>query len=292
MKNRKYTYLLIWFMIIPFGILSCEKEEILEADYEAPSNLPEDLITGTPLGDRIMELYNDHGIVVYTDPENDRFHSDLISSESLSLGEWIPADTAAALVYIDMIEDEFIASLPEDKKYLVPRNYYFLKNKLSSGTSSWNKYDYIAYLWYNSNSDVTVGSLDASALDSTFLKKTFYYALSTVLRSKSSNASFYNQFIDLKEGIYYWQVTSLPVAYEKGFLSANQNEIKSDGQDFDLFAAWGATVDPAEKESLLSTYPLLASKYALVSAMFRQEGIPLEDINTLWQESPYNPSNH
>lgn len=290
MRKINYLNLLTLTLITLLSFISCEKEE-LTADYVAPSNLPEGLTGGNPLADRILKLYEDFGIVVFTDPEKTRFQVDLISSESLQLGDRLPADTSAAITYIDMIEDEFIANLPEDLIYLVPRNYYLLKNKLSSGTSAWNTYDYISYIWYNSNSDLTVGSLDANSLDTILMKQTFYYGLSTVLRSKSSNSQIYQKFIDLKEGVYYWQVNSLTQAYELGFISAVQNEIKSDGQDFDLFAAWGATVDPAEKESLLSTYPLLAAKYALVSSMFRQEGIPLEEINERWQGSQYNPAN-
>jgi hypothetical protein len=292
MRKKEYFKILILLLIASTGLISCEKEEELTADYVAPSILPEGLTPGTPLADRILQLYDDYGVVVFTDPDDTRFQVDLISSESLQLGERIPADTAAALTYIDMIEDEFITNMPEDLQYLVPRNYYLLKNKLSSGTSAYNTYDYISYIWYNSNSDLTVGSLDNNSLDSVLMKQTFYYGLSTVLRSKPANSQLFQQFVDLKEGIYYWQVTSLTSAYENGFISGVQNEIKSDGQDFDLFAAWGATVDPVEKENLLSTYPLLAAKYALVSSLFRQEGLPLEEINELWQESEYNPANN
>ncbi len=292
MRKKEYYNILILLLIISLAFVSCEKEEKLTADFVAPEILPDGIDPDTPLGDKILQLYDDYGIVVYTNPEDPRFQVDLISSESLRLGERFPADTAAAITYIDMIEDEFIANMPEDMVYLVPRNYYLLKNKLSSGTSASNSYDYLSYIWYNSNSDLTVGSLDDSSLDSVLMKQTFYYGLSTVLRAKPANSQLFQQFVDLKEGTYYWQVTSLTGAYERGFVSDVQNEIKSDGQDFDLLAAWGATVDPVEKDNLLASYPLLAAKYALVSSLFRQEGISLEEINEKWQDSQYNPANN
>ena len=94
------------------------------------------------------------------------------------------------------------------------------------------------------------------------------------------------------EAVYYWQVTSLETAYETGFVSEDQNFIKSDPQDFDLIAAWAATVKPTYRDSILNKYSFLREKYDLVTGMFRKEGIPLEAINEEWQNSAYNPENY
>ncbi|MGV8946730.1 MAG: hypothetical protein ACOH1N_09900 [Lutibacter sp.] len=296
MKNiiniTRFTILVVFIICTA----SCSSEGSLEADYMAPNELPSNLVPGTPLNDRILSLYNDFGIVIYTDITNPRMYEDLVSNDGFNnLGKRITADSNAAIVYIDMIEDEFINELPLNKRKLVPRNFYLLKNDLIDGTSASNSYEYISKLWYNSNGDLTVGSLKNDGLDSLKLKQTFYYGLSNVLRNDATNNnSFYRPFVDIKTKalVYYWQVNSLKVAYEKGFLTNNQNLIKSDQQDFDLFAAWAATTQPNTKDSIFKLYPLVKQKYELVTAMFRQEGIDLDVVNKNWQKSTYNPKNN
>lgn len=294
MKNKNILFTMLGIVIL-FSYSCTREDEEIVADYNAPRELPTNLVTGTPLSDRILELYENYGIIVYTDTTiGDRMYQDLVSEEGLQM-EHIPADTAAAIFYINMIEDEFIKKLPEDKFGLIFRNFYLYKNELSTGSGPYNQYDYISHVWYNSNSDLTVGGIDNITLDTVMLKQTFYYGLSTVLREIPVNTeNFYRPFVDLmnEAAVYYWQVNSLEDAYEKGFLSANQNLIKSDQQDFDLFAAWAATVDPVKRDSLLNEYSLLRSKYQIVTEMFRQEGIPLEEVNEEWQLSPYNPDNN
>lgn len=295
MKNKHILFPLLGIISLLL-IYSCSrKDEEIVADYNAPRELPANLVPGTPLNDRILRLYEDYGIIVYTDTTiGDRMYQDLVSEEGLQM-EHIPADTEAAIFYINMIEDEFINLLPDDKLGLVFRNFYLYKNQLSTGSGPYNQYEYISHVWYNSNADLTVGGLDNSTMDTVMLKQTFYYGLSSVLRGKPLNKeNFYRPFVDLMNDarVYYWQVNSLEDAYERGFLSANQNLIKSDQQDFDLFAAWAATVDPVKRDSLLNLYPLLKSKYLLVTEMFRQEGIPLEEVNEEWQMSSYNPANN
>lgn len=291
------TKIKIYFLISTvflFLTISCSEDaENLVADYKAPQELPPNLVAGTPLSDKLLQLYEDYGIIVYTDTIGERNYHDVLSEDALQLGTRIPADTAAAILYANMIEDEFIKELPDDKKNLIFRNFYLYKNELSSG-SGYSKYDYFSYLWYNSNADLTVGGLDSNNLDTLKLKQSFIYGLSGVLRADPVNKdNYYFPFTQLKTdaGVYYWQVTSQEIAYEKGFLSDNQNLIKSDQQDFDLYAAWSATVKPSTKDSILDIYPLVRQKYNLVNAMFRQEGIPLEQINQHWQESKYNPKN-
>ncbi len=282
-------------VVLLLFLLACSEEDKLVPDYNAPQELPSNLVAGTPLSDRILKLYDDYGIIVYTDTIGNRNYNDLVSEDGLQLGDRIPADTAAALVYIDMIEDEFVKLIPEDKKKYIFRNFYLYQNELSSGTSPSAKYDYLSYLWYNSNSDLTVGGIVDDSLDSLLLKQSFYYGLSSVLRSiPIYTDAFYYKFTEAVEdaGAYYWQVTDLETAYSLGFLTDNQDLIKSNQQDFDLFAAWASTVPPLERDELLNTHWLLKEKYDLVVSMFRQEGIPLEAINEAWQESEYNPLNN
>lgn len=279
------------------SILSCSrKEEELMADYTAPQELPANLVAGTPLNDRILKLYKDYGVIVYADTAiGARLYRDLVSEENLQIANRRPPDKEAALIYVNMIEDEFIKVLPTSKRNLIFRNFYLFENKLSSGTNPASNTDYISYVWYNSNSDLTVGGLNAENLDTVQLKQTFFYGLSNVLRNRPLNIqNYYQPFIQLKTNatVYYWQVTDLTSAYNLGFLNKNQNLIKSDQQDFDLFAAWAATTVPQKRDSILNANSLLRQKYNLVTAMFRQEGIPLTDINNAWQMSPYNPSNN
>lgn len=279
------------------SILSCSrKEEELMADYTAPQELPANLVAGTPLNDRILKLYKDYGVIVYADTAiGARLYRDLVSEENLQIANRRPPDKEAALLYVNMIEDEFIKVLPTSKRNLIFRNFYLFENKLSSGTNPASNTDYISYVWYNSNSDLTVGGLNAENLDTVQLKQTFFYGLSNVLRNRPLNIqNYYQPFIQLKTNatVYYWQVTDLTSAYNLGFLNKNQNLIKSDQQDFDLFAAWAATTVPQKRDSILNANSLLRQKYNLVTAMFRQEGIPLTDINNAWQMSPYNPSNN
>lgn len=282
------------FLILPvvlIGLVSCSsEEEDLTGDYSAPQELPVNLTPGTPLTDRILELYDDYGIIVYSDTiVGDRMFRDLVSEESLQIGNRLSADSTAAILYVDMIEDEFIKVLPEGREDLIFRNFYLYKNDLSSGS-----YEYISYVWYNSNADLTVGGIDKENMDSLHFKQTFFYGLSSVLRSDPVlMANFYRPFVDYKTdaGVYYWQVNSPEDGYERGFLTGSQSLIMTDQQDFDLYAAWGATTEPVEMEALMSQYPMIRDKYEFVSDMFRQEGIPLEEINEKWQESPYNPKN-
>lgn len=283
------------FTLLTLLIVSCtSSDEDLTGDYIAPKELPANLVPGSPLNDRILALYADYGVIVYTDVENERMYRDLVSEEALRIANRMPADTAAAILYIDMIEDEFINKLPSNKLFLVPRNFYLFKNELISGTNPFFSNEYISKIWYNSNSDLTVGGLDNNSLDTIKLKQTFYYGLSDVLRSKPSNTSaFYQPFVDIKtdEATYYWQVGDLESAYEKGFLSNERNLIKSDQQDFDLYAAWIATTPAEKRDSILNVHPIIKRKYNLVSSMFRQEQIPLEEVAQEWQNSPYNPNN-
>lgn len=282
--------------LVLLSIFSCSpEEESLTGDYTAPQELPSNLIAGTPLTDRILQLYDEYGIIVYTDTiVGDRMFRDLVSEEGLQISNRLPADSIAAILYVNMIEDEFIDILPEGREDLIFRNFYLYKNDLISGTSAFNSYEYISHVWYNSNADLTVGGIDKTDMDSVHYKQSFVYGLSSVLRSDALNMeNFYRPFVDYKtdSGVYYWQVNSLEQGYERGFLTGNQNLIKTDQQDFDLYAAWGATTDPAVMETLMSQYPMIADKYALVSEMFRQEGISLDEINEKWQASPYNPNN-
>lgn len=276
--------------LLTFGLLSCSDDNSLSADYEAPKLLPDNIKQGTPLGDARLALYNDYGIIVYTDPSNPRFTSDLVSEGFTRLDNPMPADTEAALLYIKMIRnyaDKFL----DEKPKLVPRNYYFLKNKLKVG-NFYAKYYWYAYLWYNSKSDITVGRLNNADLDTTFLKASFYYGLSSILRSYPRNSGFMVDFKTAKEsGGFYWQINSQEEAYKNGYLSANQSKIIADALDFDLFAAWAATAEPAVRDSLLNKYSLLKEKYLIVTSMFRQEGLKLEEINADWQASPLNPDN-
>lgn len=296
MKNIIKTSRLAILLVLTIYLASCSSETSLEADYVAPNELPDNIVAGTPLSDRILQLYNDFGIVVYTDTTDPRMYKDLVSEEALNISaDRIPADTTAALIYMDMIEKEFISSLPPDKINTIPRNFYLFKNDLIAGTSAFNSYEYISKLWYNSNGDLTVGGLKNVGLDSVKLKQTFYYGLSNILRNDATNAnSFYSPFVAIKTdaAVYYWQVSSLDLAYEKGFLSSNQNLIKSDQQDFDLYAAWAATTPQHTKDSVFNISSLVKRKYDLVKAMFRQEGIDLDIVNQNWQESTFNPLNN
>ncbi|WP_225035835.1 hypothetical protein [Winogradskyella sp. SM1960] len=296
MKNITNITRLSLLVVVVACIVACSKEGPLEADYVAPNELPANLVSGSPLNDRILSLYDDFGIVVYTDITNPRMYEDLVSEEGLNISEErMPADTTAAIIYINMIEDEFINELPLDNRNLVPRNFYLFENDLIVGTSSYNSYEYISKLWYNSNGDLTVGGLKNEEMDSTKLKQTFYYGLSNIFRNDATNTnSFYQPFVDIKTdaAVYYWQVNSLDSAYEKGFLTDNQNLIKSHQQDFDLFAAWAATTPNSTKDSIFNLYPMVRQKYDLVDAMFRQEGVDLDIVNANWEESPYNPENN
>ncbi|RAV29076.1 hypothetical protein [Sinomicrobium soli] len=294
MKNKSLQYMFP-VLVLLLSLLACSEDDRLVADYDAPQELPSNLVPGTPLSDRILKLYDDYGIIIYTDTIGDRNYNDLVSEDGLSIGKRMPPDSAAALVYVNMIEDEFVMQIPEDKESLIFRNFYLYSNELSSGTSVYTKYDYLSYLWYNSNSDLTVGGVVNEGLDSLLLKQSFYYGLSGVLRADPVYTdAYYNKFTDAitDAEVYYWQVIDLEDAYSKGFLSDNQDLIKSGQQDFDLFAAWAATVPPLERDSLLNEHALLKQKYGLVTSMFRQEGIPLETINEAWQESKYNPKNN
>ena len=296
-RNLRRIRFIVLNVFLIMAIVSCSTdEEDLTGEFTAPRELPPNLIAGTPLTDRALELFADYGIVIYSDPEavGDRMYKDLVSEDGLRM-ERIPADSAAAILYMDMIEAEFIDVLPEGKLNLVPRNFYLYKNDLISGTSAWNSVEYISYMWSNSSADLTVGGLDADDMDSLYYKKTFFYGLSSALRLEPANAqNFFAPFQILKNDarVYYWQVNSLEGAYERGFITDNQNMIKDDRLDFDLLAAWGATVAPEERDALLGQYPLLRQKYGLVAEMFRQEGIPLEEVNRKWQNSPYNPDNN
>lgn len=296
MKNIIKLSRLAMLLVFTIYMASCSSEATLEPDYVAPNELPDNIVAGTPLTDRILELYNDFGIVVYTDVTDPRMYKDLVSEEALNIAsERIPADTVAALIYMDMIEKEFINSLPLDKAHIIPRNFYLFENDLIAGTSAFNSYEYISKLWYNSNGDLTVGSLKNVDLDSVKMKQTFYYGLSNIFRNDPANVSaFYSPFVDIKTdaGVYYWQVNSIEQAYEKGFLSANQNLIKSDQQDFDLYAAWAATTPAHIKDSVFNVSSLVKRKHDLVASMFKQEGIDLDVVNQNWQESPYNPKNN
>lgn len=296
MKNIiKITRLAI-LVVFTIYLASCSSESNLEADYVAPNELPDNIVAGSPLTDRILKLYNDFGIVVYTDVTDPRMYKDLVSEEALNIAsERMPADTLAALIYMDMIEKEFISSLPSDKIHVIPRNFYLFKNDLVAGASVPLSYEYISKLWYNSNGDLTVGSLKNVGLDSVKMKQTFYYGLSNILRNDPVNeSSFYSPFVKIQTdaAVYYWQVTTLEQAYEKGFLSSNQNLIKSNQQDFDLYAAWAATTPVQTKDSVFNVSPLVKRKYDIVKAMFKQEGIDLDKVNQNWQESTYNPKNH
>lgn len=286
MKN---PYLYIVAPLLFILAWACEKKETLEADFVAPPNMPAELVTGTPLGDAIQAMFDDYGVIIYTDPSARRFSSDLVSSESLRITDRQPADTAAALFAIKMLREELYALLPAGKKSMMPRNFYFLKNPLVDGTIP-----YRSYLWTNSASDLTIGSLDNSILDTTYLKGGFFYGLAGVLRKTPRLASFYNNFMALQTdaGTYYWQVTSLETGHAAGFVSGIQSEIQAHTLDFDVYAAWGATVEPEYRDSLFAARPLIASKYAQVSGIFRAAGIPLEEINSKWQASAHNPKNN
>lgn len=296
MKNILKVTRFAILLVLTIYLASCSSEANLEADYVAPNELPENLIAGTPLSDRILKLYNDFGIVVYTDVKDPRMYKDLVSEEALTIAaERMPADSTAAMIYIDMIDKEFISSLPQDKVNIIPRNFYLFKNDLVAGTSVPLSYEYIAKLWYNSNGDLTVGSLKNVGLDSVKMKQTFYYGLANIFRNDPVNeSSFYSPFVKIQTdaAVYYWQVTTLEQAYANGFLSSNQNLIKSNQQDFDLYAAWAATTPVQTKDSVFSVSPLVKRKYDLVKAMFKQEGIDLDKVNQNWQESTFNPKNN
>lgn len=276
-------------------VASCSNEGLLQPDYSAPDELPSNIVPGSLLNDRIIKLYNDYGIVVYTDVSDPRMYKDLVSEDGLNITtDRIPVDTLAAITYIDMIENEFINNLPVDKINIIPRNFYLFKDDLIVGSSA-NGFEYLSKLWYNSNGDLTVGGLNNNRLDSVKLKQTFYYGLSNILRNDVINSNtFYTPFVDIKTkaAVYAWQVTSLEDAYERGFLSANKNLINSDQQDFDLYAAWASTTPVTTKDSIFNLYPLVKQKYALVNAMFKKEGIDLKIVNQKWQESTYNPKNN
>ena len=289
------TFRLTTILSLAIFAASCSSEGTLQPDYSAPNELPSNIVPGSLLNDRIIKLYTDFGIVVYTDVSNPRMYKDLVSEDGLNITTVrLSADTLAAMTYIDMIEKEFINILPADKLNIIPRNFYLFKDNLLVGTSA-NGFEYISKLWYNSNGDLTVGGLNSAQLDSVKLKQTFYYGLSNVLRNDVSNSTnFFTPFVDIQKnsGVYYWQVTSIDIAYQNGFLSSNQNLIKSDQQDFDLYAAWGATTPVRTKDSIFNLYPLIKRKYALVNAMFKQEGVDLKIVNQKWQESTYNPKNN
>lgn len=289
---KKLGFYLLLPLLVTFS-LSCEKREQLQADFVAPPQMPTELKTGTPLGDAIQKLFDDYGTIVYTDPTNRRFSSDLVSSESLRITDRQPADTAAALVAIEMIRKELYDQLPANDKSLLPRNFYLLKNRLLDGTGA-SQIHYHGYLWTNSASDLTIGGLDNNALDLNYLKGSFFYGLAGVLRKIPKWASYYNNFMTIQSnaGTYYWQVTSLETGHTAGFITDSQAEIMSNALDFDRYAAWGATVAPAYRDSLLAARPLIANKYAQVAGLFRAAGIPLEEINSKWQSSPMNPKNN
>lgn len=296
MKNILKVSRFAILLVLTIYLASCSSEANIEADYVAPNELPENLIAGTPLSDRILKLYNDFGIVVYTDVTDPRMYKDLVSEEALTIAsDRMPADSTAAMIYIDMIEKEFISSLPQNKINIIPRNFYLFKNDLVAGTSVPLSYEYISKLWYNSNGDLTVGSLKNVGLDSVKMKQTFYYGLANIFRNDPVNeSSFYSPFVKIQTdaAVYYWQVTTLEQAYANGFLSSNQNLIKSNQQDFDLYAAWAATTPVQTKDSVFSVSPLVKRKYDLVKAMFKQEGIDLDKVNQNWQESTFNPKNN
>lgn len=272
---------------------SCEKEKNLQGDFVAPPNMPAELVTGTPLGDAIQQMFDDYGVIIYTDPTLRRFSADLVSNESLRITDRQPADTAAALFAIKMLRNEFYDVLPPDKKSFMPRNFYFLKNRLLDGTGA-SQNHYHSYLWSNSVSDLTIGGLDNTALDTVYLKGSLFYGLSGILRKAPQWASYYNNFMSIQTnaGTYYWQVNSLATGHEAGFVTGSQSEIMSNALDFDLYASWGATVDPHYRDSLFAARPLIANKYAQVSGVFRAAGIPLEEVNNSWQASALNPKNN
>lgn len=289
--DRILIYILLGVISV-ISISSCEEEEELTADYQAPDNLPANLQPGSEMNDAILELYDELGIVVYTDTSSARFYDDLVSHGPTQLNSIVPADTAAVLFYISLIKDELYNLLPEDSKYLTPRNFYLLKSEILTGTGYY-KYGYKAFLWENSHADLTVGNIDASDLDSTYLKESLIYGLSAILRGQSTSISYYNNFQTAADDAgYYWSVFDQQSAYSNGFVSGNQNEIMSDAMDFDIYAAWGVTTPPNVKDSLFSVYPNIEIKYNLVAGAFRTAGIPIDELNAAWQNSGYNPDNN
>ena len=269
---------------------ACKKDDNLVGDYQVPEELPAELVTGTPLGDSILALYNDLGVIVYTDVDAKRFTKDLVSEFNLTLrSAKVAADTAAIMLMIKMIREELYPDMPENNKNLLPRNFYPLKTPLITGSVS-VQYYYNSYLWANSMSDITIGEMNAQTITPLFIKKAFYYAMTSSLRSIPTLSNYYSSFIQAKTdaAVYYWQVTSLTGAYERGYVTSDQRAISGNDTDFATFGAWAATVNPAERDQLLATYPLLARKYAFISSMYRDAGMPIEDINAAWQTSPNN----
>lgn len=278
--------------IISLALFSCSDTNSLSPEFEAPRELPEDLQTGTPLGDARMSLYEDLGVVTYVNPESDRFIQDLVSDQgALNTEDFIAADTSAAIFAIQMARN-FYEELPGDKKNLMPRNLYFIKKGTKSG-SGFSEYEYDAYLWQNSSSDVTIGNLNAATLDTTRLKSSFYYALSSILRSFKRNSTLFTNYqVASEEEGFYYLVTDLQTAYENGFITSNQSKIRGEDLAFDTFVAWAVTTPPEEREAILDQYSSVSRKYQIVRSMFMQEGIDLEAISEKWQESPLNPANN
>lgn len=292
--NKTVLFFVSSFVLL--SLLSCDDSSSLTASYEAPDRLPESLQTGTPLGDAQMSLFDDLGVATYINPENDRFRQDIVSDQgTINLENVSPPDSSAAMFAIEMARI-FYEELPDDKKDLMPRNFYFMKEPLQSG-SGFSAVSYEAYLWYNSTGDVTLGSLNAASLDTTQLKGSFYYALSSILRNMSRNQGFYSDFQSVVEsaneaGKYYFYVQDQQTAYENGFVSADQSKISGDRLDFDMYAFWAITVEPQTREQVLDQYNYVNQKYQVVRSMFQQEGINLEELNEKWQSSPLNPDNN
>ena len=260
-------------------LLSCSDDSSLSPEFEAPRELPEELQTGTPLGDAQMSLYEDLGVITYIDPQSRRFRQDLVSDQTaLNLANVTPPDSSAAMLAIEMARI-FYQELPEDQKNLMPRNLYLMEQPTSSGVG-FRSYLYEAYLWYNSSSDVTIGSLNSAELDTTQLKGAFYYALSSILRSFSRNKTVYTKFQEVAdEAGFYFYVVDEQSAYENGFITANQSKIRGQSLDFDTYASWAVTTPPDEREAILDQYGFVSQKYQIVRSMFLQEGIDLEDTS-------------
>lgn len=293
MKNFGKSILAVCICsIISLALFSCSDSNSLSPEFEAPRELPEGLQTGTPLGDAQMSLYEDLGVITYINPETTRFIQDLVSDQTvLNLSDATPPDSSAAMLAIEMARI-FYEELPQDKKNLMPRNLYFIKQPTFSG-SGYSEYIYEAYLWYNSSSDVTIGNLNSAELDTTQLKGAFYYGLSSILRSFSRNATLYTNFQEAAdEAGYYFYVYDEQTAYENGFVTSNQSKIRGQSLDFDTYASWAVTTPPEERQAILDQYGFVSQKYQIVRSMFMQEGIDLEAISEKWQDSPLNPANN
>lgn len=296
MKWTKFTISILIATALFLGLLSCSDNPTLTPSFDAAQELPEGIKSGTPLGDARKDLFDDLGVVTYVNPQTTRFRKDLVSDqETINLGDASPPDSSAAILAIEMARGLY-EDLPEDKKNLMPRNLYFMKDPTQSGSGFFSVV-YESYLWTNSTNDVTIGSLNAAKLDTTQLKASYYYGLASILRNISRNPTFFTQFQNAvdeanEEGKYYFYVRDQASAYENGFVSSNQSKIRGDRLDFDTYASWAVMVEPEVREEVLNQYSIVNQKYQIVRSMFQQEGISLEEINQEWQESPLNPDNN